>query len=104
MELLDVNKEPGRLSFNNEAKNIEFFEIIGEMDLCVYTDPKRRDDILLNIGKELLKKQTVLENNQGNIYLNPTGKSATSVVLSKEEIDALLTPIKSSDDRSINNE
>jgi hypothetical protein len=87
MELLDVNKEPCRISFNSEVKNMEFFEIIGNMDLSVYNDPEKRDAILLSIGKELLKNQSILDNEKF------AKKSEESRVLTQEEIDALLTAI-----------
>jgi hypothetical protein len=87
MELLDVNKEPCRLSFNSEVKNMEFFEIIGDMDLGVYKDPKKRDAILLSIGKELFKNQSILGNEKF------AKKPEESRVLSQEEINTLLTAI-----------
>jgi hypothetical protein len=71
MELLDCHKENSRLSFNNEVKNLEFVEIIGDMDINAYTNPKTREQHLLDIGKKLLvniiykeNKKTLIESKE----------------------------------------
>jgi hypothetical protein len=87
VELLDKNKNA--LSFYREALNIEFAEIIGNMDASCCIGSKKRDEILVKMGKELLKEYIKNENRKKfslSIRKRPN-------VLSEKEIDELLTVV-----------
>jgi flagellar biosynthesis regulator FlbT len=81
----DDNK---KLIFKKEVKNIEFFELIGDMNLNVYTHPEMREKSLLKIGKKLLKNHTWKNN---KIFRKKIEREIE--VLSQDEIDMLLTSI-----------
>jgi len=87
MELLDNKKNA--LSFCKEALNIEFTEIIGNMDTTCSISSKKRDEILAKMGKKLLKKYIKFEKRKKfsiSIRKRPN-------VLSQKEIDELLSPV-----------
>jgi len=87
VELPDNKKNA--LSFYKEALNIEFTEIIGEMDTSCCIGSKKRDEILAKMGKELLKKYIKNEKRKKfsiRIYRRP-------YPLSEREIDGLLTSV-----------
>jgi hypothetical protein len=51
MELLDFYNGNSRLSFNNEVKDFEFIQILGDMGYNAYTNPEVREEHLSEIGK-----------------------------------------------------
>jgi hypothetical protein len=57
MELLELNQKKSKLLFKNEVQNLEFNELIGNMDISAYTNPKIREKYLLEIGKKLLARK-----------------------------------------------
>jgi len=90
LELLDSNKKEGALSFYKEAQNIEFTQIIGKMDLNCRINSKLRDEILVKLGKRLFKNHP-LNKSKDKIFSIRIVKRP--IVLSQQEIDALLTAV-----------
>jgi hypothetical protein len=89
VELLELDKNKNALSFCKEALNIEFTEVIGNMDTLCCISSKKRDEILRKMGKELLKKYIKYEKRKKfGISINKWTK-----VLSQKEIDELLTVV-----------
>jgi len=87
VKLLELYKNKNSLSFCKEALNIEFTEIIGNMDSSCCIGSKKRDGILVKMGEKLLKKY--IKNGKRkkfSIHFNKWTKP-----LSEEEIDELLT-------------
>ena len=52
-ELLEYNSNAGNICFKNQVENIEFFEMIGNMDIYLCNNPKERDIKLHEIGINL---------------------------------------------------
>jgi len=93
MELLDSSKEKAALSFNKEARNIEFNQLIGKMDANCRANSKLRDEILVNLGKRLFKKHPPLKpkNRLFSVRIIKWTR-----LLSQKEIESLLLPAKAS--------
>jgi len=92
MELLDSTKERTALSFQREAQNIEFNQIIGEMDANCHTNSKKRDEILANLGKRLFKKHPLVKSRNTIFSIRIIKRTR---ILSQKEIDSLLLSVKS---------
>jgi hypothetical protein len=117
MKLLEVNEKTTALSFFKEVQNLEFTEIIEGMDVYSCLNSRKRNEILVKIGKRLFKKQSVfnrlknrklkwtevLSQVELDMRLNPAKykrsnnrKRIYTKVLSQEEIDMLLIPLDNS--------
>jgi hypothetical protein len=89
VKLLELDKNKNAFSFCKEALNLEFTEIIGNMDSSCCIGSKKRDEILVKIGEESLKEYKKIEKRKKfsiNIRMRPN-------VLSQKEIDKLLTTV-----------
>jgi hypothetical protein len=116
MELLERNKEASKLSFRKEIRNLEFSEMIGNMNRFFCIDFKKRDRVLVKIGKKLFKKHPehkllririikkgIIINYKGNSYKIGFFEKKKCYIectpgemsLSKEEIDMLLSAVGS---------
>jgi len=86
---LELNKNTGNSTFNNEVQSLEFVQKIGNKEFL--TDYKKRDSFLMKLGKQLFRK---FKNKK------PENKHKLSIkikrevrVLSQKEIDYLLTSV-----------
>jgi len=86
--LLVQKKEHAKMSFEKEALSIEFTEIIGDMDMTINYDQKKRDEFLQKYGKKLLKKIPLRKIKERNKYIEFRHETR---ILSQKEIDELLT-------------
>jgi hypothetical protein len=89
VKLLEPDKNKNALSFSEEALNIEFTQIIGNMDASCCIGSKKRDEVLAKMGKELLKEYIRYEKRKKfsiSIRKRPN-------ILSQKEIDELLSPV-----------
>jgi hypothetical protein len=76
--LLEIKEMPNKLSFIKEVKNLEFFDMIRDMDTFLCNNPNKRDKILKKIGKKLFrehpeykKKNNILQiKRKDNFYKN----------------------------------
>ena len=88
-EQLELNRVLCKLSFEKKVENVEFVEILGNMDIYHCNDPQTRGKILENIGKGLFKKRH--QPVRGNTNFHKTESGTEKLTL--EEIDLLLTSI-----------
>jgi len=86
--LLVQKKEHAKMSFEKEAISIEFTEIIGDMDIDINYDQKKRDEFLRKHGKKLLKQIPLRKIKGRNKYIEFRHETK---ILSQKEIDELLT-------------
>ena len=86
---LEINMEPCKLYYEKKVENIEFVEMLGDMDIYLCNDPQTRDKMLENIGKELFKKRH--QPVRGNTNFHKTESGTEKLTL--EEIDLLLSSI-----------
>jgi len=89
---LELNKNTGNSTFNNEVQSLEFVQKIGNKEFL--TDYKKRDSFLWKLGKQLFRK---FKNKK------PKNKNKLSIrlkrevrVLSQKDIDNLLTAVNPS--------
>ena len=110
--LLNFNKKPNKLRFIKEINSLEFVELINGMDLSYAVNYIKRDLYLKSIGKRLFKlfKQKKFKKNKTKIkinhdikyfhdYISDKYSNETIEVLSQEEIDMMLTPVKDEDNK-----
>ena len=86
---IEQKNEASKLLFYNEVKNLEFTEMIENMNIKHLINLKERDKKLTDIGKKLFKKHPLIK---PKLIFKKKG----TLILSQEEINNLLT---SSDER-----
>jgi hypothetical protein len=85
MNLLSYHKAKNSLSFKKEVQNLEFIDLIGNMEKKAFTEPAIREKYLLDIGKKLFTKKKLKK----NVFLQIKLKRKTRL-LSQNDIDNLL--------------
>jgi hypothetical protein len=103
MDLLDFYNGNSKLSFENEVQNLEFIQIIGDMDISVYTNPQIREKHLLDIGKKLLVNIILKDNrniidNEKSVLIKKNNIFRIRIIqemklLSQKEINDLLMTV-----------
>jgi hypothetical protein len=112
-----IKEPPAKLLFEKEVNSHEFTEIICGMDANVNISRSKRDIYLMKHGKKLFKthplkkKKNIIKLFFRNLFERKIDRNMDSAlldkilselntevgVLSQEEIDAMLTPVKNDD-------
>jgi len=86
---LELNKNTGNSTFNNEVQSLEFVQKIGNKEFL--TDYKKRDSFLMKLGRQLLRKfKNKKPENKNKLCIKLKREVR---VLSQKEIDYLLTSV-----------
>jgi len=89
---LELNKNTGNSTFNNEVQSLEFVQKIGNTEF--FNDYKKRDSFLRKLGKQLFRK--FKNKKQKNKHQLSIKIKREVRVLSAKEIDNLLTAVNPS--------
>ena len=83
--LLEHKKNPANMSFKNEVNSIEFTQAIGDSNLSYFFDQKEREIFLHKHGKKIFKTHPIKKDCKYSMK--------KEIILTKEEIESLLTPM-----------